>query len=235
MPFEKVHTTKVSAVVAEQIVRAIREGSYAVGSRLPAEAELAQEMGVSRPSVREALSALQAVGLVEAKPGSGNYVCRSPSQEEVAEAHLLIESEAGCQEVMEARETLEPSVAALVAVKANRATIRTLRRALEKMRGEIRGGEFAEYLQADKRFHLALISAAENRLVVSTLVPLVNTMDQALYREYTHRYYLRTFEDLEQVVRLHEQLVDAIERKDPEAARERMVEHWRRMRETSES
>jgi GntR family transcriptional repressor for pyruvate dehydrogenase complex len=235
MPFEKVRATKVSAVVAEQIVRAIRDGVYPVGSRLPSEAELAQEMGVSRPSVREALSALQAVGLIEAKPGSGNYVRRSPSQEEEADAPLLLESDAGCLEVMEAREALEPSVAALAAEKAPKEAIRGLRQAIKEMRAESKTGDFARYFQADKRFHLALLAATGNRLVAAALAPLVNTMDQVLYREFTHRYYLRTGEDLVRVVDVHEELVDAIERQDAEGAASAMSEHWRRMRETSDA
>jgi GntR family transcriptional repressor for pyruvate dehydrogenase complex len=233
MPFQKVHATKVSAVVAEQVVRAIRDGVYAIGSRLPSEAELAQEMGVSRPSVREALSALQAVGLIEAKTGSGNFVRRSPSQEEEEDAPLLLESDAGCLEVMEAREALEPSVAALAAQKASKAGLRDLRQAIEAMHAEVESGDFTRYFQADKRFHLALIGAAGNRLVTSALAPLVQTMDQTLYREFTRRYYLRTREDLERVVDLHEELVEAIGKKDSAAAAERMVEHWQRMRETA--
>jgi len=79
MPFEKVRPRKVSAIAAEQIIEAIKNDSFPVGSKLPSEFELAEQMGVSRPSIREALSALQAVGLIESKPGSGNYVLKSPS------------------------------------------------------------------------------------------------------------------------------------------------------------
>ncbi len=81
------------------------------------------------------------------------------------------------------------------------------------MRSEIRSDDFAHYFQADKRFHLALVAAAGNRLISAALVPLISTMDQTLYREFTHRYYLKTAEDLEQVVDLHEELVRAIEKK----------------------
>ncbi len=235
MPFQKVRATKVSAVVAEQIVEAIKTGVYPVGSRLPSEAELAQATGVSRASVREALSALQAVGLIEAKSGSGNFVRKSPTQEDEADVPLLLESEAGCLEVMEARETLEPSVVALVARKSNRKVVRDLRRAIGEMRSQIAGGDFSRYFQADKSFHLALVAAAGNRLLSAALVPLIATMDQVLYREFTHRYYLKTEQDLDEVVDLHEELVSSIERQDEEGAASAMSEHWRRMRETSDA
>lgn len=235
MPFQKVRANKVSAIVAEQVVQAIKDGVYPVGSRLPSEAELAQATGVSRASVREALSALQAVGLIEAKSGSGNYVRKSPTQEDEADVPLILESEAGCLEVMEARETLEPRVAALVAAKAGPKAIRDLRRAIAEMRAEIAGGDFSTYFQADKRFHLALVAAAGNRLISAALVPLIATMDQALYREFTHRYYLKTSQDLEEVVDLHARLVQAVERRDSEEAAAIMSEHWQRMRETSDA
>jgi len=235
VPFQKVRATKVSAVVAEQIVEAIKTGVYPVGSRLPSEAELAQATGVSRASVREALSALQAVGLIEAKSGSGNFVRKSPTQEDEADVPLLLESEAGCLEVMEARETLEPSVVALVARKASRKVVRDLRHAIGEMRSQIASADFSSYFQADKRFHLALVAAAGNRLLSAALVPLISTMDQTLYREFTHRYYLKTEQDLEEVVDLHEELVSSIERQDEEGAAAAMSEHWRRMRETSDA
>ena len=235
MPFQKVRANKVSAIVAEQVVQAIKDGVYPVGSRLPSEAELAQATGVSRASVREALSALQAVGLIEAKSGSGNYVRKAPTQEDEADVPLLLESEAGCLEVMEARETLEPSVAALVAKKSTSKIVRDLSEAIRDMRAEITDGDFESYFQADKRFHLALVAAAANRLLSAALVPLIATMDQTLYREFTRRYYLKTRQDLKDVVDLHEGLVAAVRRKDPEGAAAAMSEHWRRMRETSDA
>ena len=72
MPFERVRPRKVTAVAAEQILAAIRSGDYPLGSKLPSEFELAEQMGVSRPSIREALSALQAMSIIESRPGSGN-------------------------------------------------------------------------------------------------------------------------------------------------------------------
>lgn len=235
MPFEKVRPTKVSAIVAEQIVEAIKRGVFPVGSRLPSEFELAERMGVSRPSIREALSALQAVGLIESKPGSGNYVRRSPSSDEEKDAPLLIESEAGCLEVMEAREVLEPPVAALVAEKGVPEKIADLDRILQEMRTQAQSGNFNPYFEADKAFHLTLAEAVGNRLITAALIPLINTMDQKLYREFTHHYYLRNVADLEHVVDLHGEILGAIAHGKAELAFERMCEHWRRMREIWEA
>ena len=233
--FQKVRPRKVSAIVAEQIVAAIKQNTYPVGSRLPSEFELAEQMGVSRPSIREALSALQSVGLIETKSGSGNYVLKMPSSDEEQEAPHLIESEAGCLEVMEARACLEPPVAALVAEKASSETISELEAIIGRMSEQARGGRFSSYFEADKSLHLALAEASGNRLITAALHPLINTMNHNLYREFTHHYYLKNVADMEQVVALHSEIVDAIKQGRPKEAFDGMSEHWRRMREIWEA
>ncbi len=235
MPFEKVRPRKVTAIAAEQIVEAIQRGDYPLGSKLPSEFELAEQMGVSRPSIREALSALQAMSIVESRPGSGNYVVRLPSSTEEDDTVHLIESEAGCREVMEAREALEPPVAALVATKGSTEVFSTLKGILGSMREHAAQDDFDAYLDADKAFHRALTEAAGNSLVAAAISPLLNTMDQRVYREFTRRYYLKNVSDLQTVAALHSDVLDAIERGDGDTAFAKMVEHWTRMREIWEA
>ncbi len=235
MPFEKVQPRKVSSIAAEQIVEAIKRGDFAVGGKLPSEFELAEQMGVSRPSIREALSALQAMSIIESRPGSGNYVLRAPSLHDETHTVHLIESEAGCLEVMEARKTLEPPVAALIASKPSDGALAKLRETVEIMREYAARDDFDAYFDADKSFHVALAEAAGNPLVIAALAPLVRTMDQRVYREFTRHYYLRNVEDLQHVVDLHSQIVEAIERSDSDTAFAKMVEHWTRMREIWEA
>lgn len=235
MSFDKVRPRKVSAVVAEQLISAIKDGMLPVGSKLPSEFELADEMGVSRPSIREALSALQAVGLITSRPGSGNYVTKVPSSEEEKEAPLLIENEAGCLEVMEARSILEPPVAAYVAQQRSAKEIEALRKILTKMRKEAQKGNFNSYFEADKSFHHGLVEAAHNHLISEALNPLVDTMDQRLYREFTHHYYLKNVKDLEQVVDVHCAILDAIVKSDSEQAKGKVDDHWQKMMEIWET
>jgi GntR family transcriptional repressor for pyruvate dehydrogenase complex len=230
MPFEKVRPRKVTAIAAEQIVEAIQRGDYPLGSKLPSEFELAEQMGVSRPSIREALSALQAMSIVESRPGSGNYVVRLPSSAEEDDAVHLIESEAGCREVMEAREALEPPVAALVAAKGSPEVLSTLKGILGSMCEHAARDDFDAYLDADKAFHRTLADAAGNSLVAAAISPLLDTMDQRVYREFTRRYYLKNVDDLQTVAALHSDVLDAIERGDGDTAFAKMIEHWTRMR-----
>lgn len=233
MPFEKVRPRKVSAIAAEQIVEAITNGSFPMGSKLPSEFDLADQMGVSRPTIREALSALQAAGLIESKAGSGSYV-RSGTFATTSigrEAVLILENESSCLEIMEAREVLEPPIAAFVAKKGTNEHLAELEQILEEMRLQAKSGEFNPYFAADKAFHFALTEAAGNRLITAAVLPLINTMDQKLYREFTHHYYLKNVSDLEHVVDLHNEILNAIAQRNPEMAFEKMSEHWQRMRE----
>jgi DNA-binding FadR family transcriptional regulator len=235
MPFEKVRPRKVTAIAAEQIVEAIQRGDYPLGSKLPSEFELAEQMGVSRPSIREALSALQAMSIIESRPGSGNYVVRAPSPHDETHTVHMIESESGCLEVMEARRTFEPPVAAMIAENGSDGDLNGLKETLEIMRDHAARDDFDAYFDADKAFHVALAEATGNPLVAAALAPLIRTMDQRVYREFTRHYYLRNVEDLQQVVDLHAEIVEAIEAKDGETAAAKMVEHWTRMREIWEA
>jgi len=235
MPFERVKARKVSAIAAEQIVEAIQRGDYPVSSKLPSEFELAEQMGVSRPSIREALSALQAMSIIESRPGSGNYVLRKPSSSEESDTVHLIESEAGCLEVIEARGVLEPPVVALVAKKASGDLLARLKELIVKMRKHAAQDSFDDYFEADKSFHIELANAAGNPLVTAALEPLLDTMEQRVYREFTRHYYLKNVDDLQHVVDLHNEILDAIEANDEKTAFAKTVEHWDRMREIWEA
>jgi len=219
---------KVSVAVAEQIVEAIKKGALPVGSKLPSENELAEQMGVSRPTVREALSALAAVGLIESRPGIGNFVC-NPSDSIVRDALVLLENEASCLEIMEARGLLEPPVAAVAAKKRTQEQLEKLRTICEKLVRLASKDRFDDYFNTDKAFHLALVEAARNDLLASALIPLINTMDQHVYREFTRKYYFRDDRGIAQVASLHKGILTAVEAGDSELAAAEMRKHWMRM------
>ncbi|MCD6142639.1 FadR family transcriptional regulator [Candidatus Bipolaricaulota bacterium] len=233
MAFEKVRPQKVSAVVAEQIIAAIKQGDFPVGSKLPSENELAERMGVSRPTIREALAALTAVGLIESKPGSGNYVRNGTALIDTIgnEAVLVLENEDSCIEIMEARGLFEPPVAGLAAQKRTEADIENLKAVHARLQELAKEGDPDAYLDADKEFHLAVIAAAHNNLVSNVLVPLINTMDQKLYREFTSHYYFKDRMGLQEVAGLHDKILAAIIASDPDRAAAEMREHWERMQE----
>ncbi|HAF71279.1 TPA: hypothetical protein DCL37_08085 [Candidatus Acetothermia bacterium] len=228
MRFEKVRPAKASTVVAQQLLQAIKVGTFPVGGRLPSESELAQMMGVSRPTVREALAALAAVGVIESRPGIGNFVA-NPTDSIVREALVLLENEASCLEIMEARGLLEPPVAAAAAVKRTEEDIQALHDIFHRMLSLAHREGFDQYFDADKEFHLALVEAAGNDLLASALLPLINTMDQHLYREFTRKYYFKDERGITSVAELHGEILKAIQAGDPKLAAEAMRRHWVRM------
>lgn len=228
MEFRKVRPTKASTEVAEQILEAIRRGAFLPEAKLPSEAELAQMMGVSRPTVREALSGLAAVGLIEPRVGIGNFV-RLPTEPLAHQALLLLENEASCLEIMEARTVLEPPLAELAARKRTDAQAEALMVICEELDVLADPTMFDVYFSADKRFHHALVDAAGNTLLAAVLLPLINTMDERLYREFTREYYLRDAGSIGQVATLHGEVARAVRGRCPELARSAMRAHWDRM------
>lgn len=237
MQFHKVRPKKVATIVAEQIIETIKDGSFPVGSKLPSEFELAEHMGVSRPTIREALSALTAVGLIESRPGSGNYVRNGTSLIDSIgeEAVLVLENESSCIEIMEARGLFEPPVAGLAARKRTPDDVKELRSLHDKLGRLAKKGDFDPYFAMDKEVHLAIVAAAHNNLVSSALIPLINTMDQKLYREFTQDYYFKNQLGLEDVAALHDDLIGAIIDQDADVAVEKMKLHWERMQEAVSS
>ena len=237
MQFHKVRPKKVATIVAEQIIETIKDGSFPVGSKLPSEFELAEHMGVSRPTIREALSALTAVGLIESKPGSGNYVRNGTSLIDTIgeEAVLVLENESSCIEIMEARGLFEPPVAGLAARKRTPDDVKELRSLYDKLGKLAKKGDFDPYFAIDKEVHLAIVTAAHNNLVSSALIPLINTMDQKLYREFTQDYYFKNQLGLEDVAALHDDLIGAIIDQKADMAVEKMKLHWERMQEAVSS
>ncbi len=237
MRFHKVRPKKVATIVAEQIIETIKDGSFPVGSKLPSEFELAEHMGVSRPTIREALSALTAVGLIESKPGSGNYVRNGTSLIDTIgeEAVLVLENESSCIEIMEARGLFEPPVAGLAARKRTPDDVKELRSLYDKLGKLAKKGDFDPYFAIDKEVHLAIVTAAHNNLVSSALIPLINTMDQKLYREFTQDYYFKNQLGLEDVAALHDDLIGAIIDQKVDMAVEKMKLHWERMQEAVSS
>ena len=237
MQFHKVRPKKVATIVAEQIIETIKDGSFPVGSKLPSEFELAEHMGVSRPTIREALSALTAVGLIESKPGSGNYVRNGTSLIDTIgeEAVLVLENESSCIEIMEARGLFEPPVAGLAARKRTPDDVKELRSLYDKLGKLAKKGDFGPYFAIDKEVHLAIVTAAHNNLVSSALIPLINTMDQKLYREFTQDYYFKNQLGLEDVAALHDDLIGAIIDQKVDMAVKKMKLHWERMQEAVSS
>jgi DNA-binding FadR family transcriptional regulator len=206
--------------VAESIATAIAKGRYAPGSRLPAERDLAEEFAVSRPTIREAMIALEIRGLVGAKKGSGIYVTATLPDLTSTTPELDV----GAFELIEARTLFEGEAAALAATAIDAAQLDELRKLLAEME---QAGESSAALDADKQFHLAIAKATGNSVVVSVVEMLWTIREQSPLC--VHMFAKARREGVTPRVNEHQLIVDALAARDPQLARETMRSHLRRV------
>ena len=163
MPFHSIEPRRLYRQIADQIRTLIKSGEFPAGARLPPERDLAKQLGVSRPSVREALIALEVEGLVEVRIGSGIYV--QPGNEGLAGAKTH-EAEAGPFELLRARYVIESECAALAAKSAKKGQLQAISDALAEMQREMDLGEHHP-LSGDRLFHMRIAEATGNGALVA--------------------------------------------------------------------
>ena len=205
--------------VAEKVTHAIVSGQYRVGDRLPPERELALSFGVSRPTVREAIIALELNGLVEVRMGSGVYVMAvRPAREGV------ISMQTGPFELTEARLIFEPEVAALAASQITPEGVRELETLLREME---KGNRTGNGEVADRRFHQRIADATRNSALaamVDSLWTIRNSSPQCvrMFEKSKAKGYLP-------VVAEHRAILEALRAGDSRAAHTAMKNHLRRV------
>ncbi|MFZ5556450.1 MAG: FadR/GntR family transcriptional regulator [Pseudomonadota bacterium] len=211
---------KLADTVYEEILGHIASGRYAEGKRLPSEPRLAEDYGVSRPVVREALSRLRADGVVVSRHGSGSYVQRRPAAEFFRLAP--IGSVADLMRCFEVRIALEGEAAALAAARRSEGDVAEMQAALDELERVIAAREVG--VEADIRFHNAIARATANQLFESAMqalsVPTFHGMRVARnlsLRASVERMRLVQYE--------HTRVFEAIRDQEPAAARDAMRSH----------
>ncbi len=222
--FQRIETKKKSTYVAEQIVDAIRRGVYRVGDRLPPERSIAEQMGVSRPSVREALSALQLAGIVDSRAGDGTYVVRRPDG--AGQVLSWLEEHDSPVDALEARRVLERAVVVWAVGRATDRALQDVRQALQGMREAADRAHFEEFNAANAAFHLAIARATGNPLVEKAIRPLLEIMGQRLAVELRRRDYTPDSAFFATAYRAHEELYGALAARDPIRAAAAMDAHF---------
>ena len=217
MPFQSIEPRRLYRQIADQIRTLIRSGEYAAGSRLPPERDLARQLGVSRPSVREALIALEVEGLVDVRIGSGIYV-RAPLDGSMA---AMPEALAGPFELLRARYVIESECAALAAKSAKRSQLRALEAALDDMDREMEAGR--QPLPSDRLFHLRIAEATGNGALVHVIKLLWDERTGELFQRLEHHY--DSPELWRTAIGEHRAVLKGIASHDPNAARQAMQRH----------
>src|SRR4051812_16420201 len=214
----------------EQVVAFVRElidrGRLRPGDRLPAERELATQIGVSRPSVRAGLHALAAMGVVRSRHGSGTYIPDGPPSLGPEPLSFLAALHGVTRDEMyEARWILETEAAGLAAERASAEHLTTLAEEVAGLFASMHDPQV--FLVHDINFHRSVAEAAGNA-IVGSLVGMVS----ALYYERRRGLVARASDrDLRDAAEAHRRIYKAIRARDPQAARSAMRDHLRQASE----
>jgi DNA-binding FadR family transcriptional regulator len=217
----KPDTRRLYEQVAQDLAASIASGRYQVGDRLPSERDLAQTFGVSRPTVREAVIALELDGLVEVKMGSGVYVlAKGPAGGKAGQTDI------GPFELLEARRAIEGEACGMAAVRITDETIAELRVLIEEMEDE-NARDVVMSEDADRRFHMLIAEATQN----SAMIQAVRALWEARSRSPQHQFLSRRVRAAGVKPRIseHAAILEALNMRDPAAARAAMRDHLTRV------
>jgi GntR family transcriptional regulator, transcriptional repressor for pyruvate dehydrogenase complex len=225
--YKVVQTARLYEQIVLQIEESIQKGVLKAGDQLPAERELAQQFGVSRTAVREAVKALREKGLVEAYAGRGTFVTdgTSHAMKLSLDRMLRLGQSEDSSFLVEVREILEPEIAALAAERSEAQHLTAMREALAVM--DSARSDPDAFIEGDLDFHLALAEAAGNPLILS----LIDSIVGLLREQRTKIFNVNGGPERGQYH--HKRILEAIEHRDPQRAREVMKTHLRQVREDS--
>ncbi|WP_020210483.1 FadR/GntR family transcriptional regulator [Gilvimarinus chinensis] len=205
--------------VAQKMLAALDSGEFPAGARLPPERELSERYGVSRPTIREAIIALEVMGRVEVQTGSGVYALkvfktnsdnpRDYSPFEITEARVLVESEA----------------AALAASTLTDEQFTELEAALEEMSQENESGNLTSEV-ADRKFHAIIAESTQNRPLINIIRHLWDIQENLPDIRMAHQSVCKT--DGERRIAEHQAILDALKARDAHTARVAMRNHFAR-------
>ncbi|MFL5918605.1 MAG: FadR/GntR family transcriptional regulator [Gaiellaceae bacterium] len=219
--FVPVAVTRASSAIADQIRSAIVSGKLDQGERLPPERELAAQFGVSRVTVRDALRALEATGLIEIRVGArGGAFVRAPSGSIVAQAmsDMMLLSEAGPADIVEARLIVELGTVTLACSRATDDDLAALRALDDRARAALKDGTYTR--EVSWEFHALLADAAHNEAIYGLTQSFRSTlsMHPVRVREPRKRSFTATVDE-------HRRIFDAVEGRDAPAARRELAAH----------
>lgn len=221
-------TTKVYDQVIEQIKSKIKSGEIKKGDRLASEREMAESIGVSRASVREAIRALEVVGLVESKHGAGNYIKTNFDNslfEPLSVMFMLQES--SVKEMYDLRETLELQCAKLSAENIEDNELALLTAIVDRM--YIAGSE-EESLELDIKFHYLIAKASRNVLLINVLDVISQLMDEFIQK--SRMQILHEGNTKESLLEIHENLLRALKCRDESKVCNAMKDHFNLIRKS---
>lgn len=220
MDIKRKKRTRLYRDIIAQIKQLIQDGSLAPGDQLLPERQLAEKLGVSRSALREALSALDSMGLIEITPGGGAYI-KKVSLENMVEplASIMLREKENVFDLLEARKILETELVKLAAERASKTDLYQIREAAVEMFNDVKNNRDAD--ESDINFHLAIAKATQNTVLYDIMTMLSGLMKEAYgpSRKELLKGPIKTW--CEQNFEIYE----AIKRKDPDLASQVIEKH----------
>lgn len=219
--FSPIKNTKVYEQVIDQIKNMIVDGTLKKGDKLPSERELVQELQVSRTSIREALRALEIIGLVECRQGEGNFIKQSFESslfEPLSIMFMLQES--SMEEVLDLRRIIEVETAALAARQISDEEIQNLSQLISKLKDTY---DEEMGVQIDKEFHYEIAKASKNYLILNILITVSSLIDNFI--KDARSKILEEEKNKSALIAQHENIFLGLLHHDPKEAADAMRQH----------
>lgn len=226
--FELIKAKKVYMQVLEQVWDLIRNGKLKPGDKLPPERILAERLGVSRPSVREGIVALEILGLVDSRGGKGNIIKNVGNSAILKENYPHLGEEESPFELLEARKIVEVDVAGYAAQKAQRNDIDTIKQFLDNMSSIVDhlsiSKEYEKGMEFDREFHLSIARATHNTVLLRIVTHLLENLKEDLWVRLKEKSWGLPGRP-QKYLKEHEEILVAIQKKASGIARRKMYKH----------
>lgn len=225
--FKPVKNMKVYEQVVDQIKEMVRVGEIKKGDKLPTERVMAEELEVSRTSIREAMRALEVVGLIESKQGAGNYIREEFDDVLLEPLSIVFMLQNGTnRDILELREVLELSTIFLSVMRINEEDLKRLGELVEKFKTS---KDEEENVRIDSEFHSIIVRGANN-VLISNLLEGVSELVNKFISE-GRRAILSDIRNRGKLLDYHEKIYIAIKNRDAYAAYKHMQEHFQLIKE----
>lgn len=224
MPFQKIHSEKLSGAVVRQIELLILRGILRPGERLPAERELAERLGVSRPSLRDAVAELQGKGLLSTRAGSGVYVADVlGSAFSPALTQLFANHDEAVFDYLSFRRDMEALAAERAARLASDSDLKVVQTLFDKMCAAHERRNPEEESRLDAQFHSAIIEASHNVVMLHMMRSMFELLREGVF--YNRQIVFRQRNTRKALLTQHRAINDALQSRDPDAARAAVTDH----------
>lgn len=224
MPFQKVQTEKLSTSVVRQVELLILRGILRPGERLPAERELSERLGVSRPSLREAISELQVLGLLTARAGSGIFVADVLGNAfSDSLVRLFSSHDEAVFDYISFRRDMEGLAAERAARLASDTDLKVIQTVFDKMEAAHPKRNPADEAQLDADFHLAIIEASHNVIMLHMMRSMYQLLREGVF--YNRAIMFRQRTTRSELLEQHRAINTALQAREAEAARNAVIHH----------